>query len=100
MAKRALITGITGQDGSYLLELLLKKGYQVHGIIRRSSTFNTGRIDHIIENVEWLGFKPSKITFSSFTRAMFTDRKIFSINLVASATCVLDTGTVSLKTLE
>ncbi len=46
-AKRALITGITGQDGSYLSELLLEKGYQVHGIIRRTSTFNTDRIDHI-----------------------------------------------------
>jgi GDPmannose 4,6-dehydratase len=45
--KRALITGITGQDGSYLAELLLHKGYEVHGIIRRSSSFNTGRIDHI-----------------------------------------------------
>lgn len=45
--KRALITGITGQDGSYLAELLLEKGYEVHGIIRRSSSFNTGRIDHI-----------------------------------------------------
>jgi GDP-D-mannose dehydratase len=45
--KRALITGITGQDGSYLAELLLEKGYEVHGIIRRSSTFNTSRIDHI-----------------------------------------------------
>ena len=45
--KKALITGITGQDGSYLAELLLSKGYEVHGIIRRSSTFNTGRIDHI-----------------------------------------------------
>mmetsp|Transcript_33044 Transcript_33044/g.31483 ORF Transcript_33044/g.31483 Transcript_33044/m.31483 type:complete len:377 (+) Transcript_33044:94-1224(+) len=45
--KRALITGITGQDGSYLAELLLEKGYDVHGIIRRSSTFNTSRIDHI-----------------------------------------------------
>jgi len=45
--KRALITGITGQDGSYLAELLLKKGYEVHGIIRRSSSFNTSRIDHI-----------------------------------------------------
>jgi GDPmannose 4,6-dehydratase len=43
---KALITGITGQDGSYLAELLLSKGYEVHGIIRRSSTFNTGRIDH------------------------------------------------------
>lgn len=47
MIKKALITGITGQDGSYLAELLLKKGYEVHGIIRRASTFNTKRIDHI-----------------------------------------------------
>ena len=47
MAKRALITGITGQDGSYLAEFLLAKGYEVHGIIRRASTFNTGRLDHI-----------------------------------------------------
>ena len=45
--KKVLITGITGQDGSYLAELLLSKGYEVHGIIRRSSTFNTSRIDHI-----------------------------------------------------
>jgi GDPmannose 4,6-dehydratase len=45
--KKALITGITGQDGSYLAELLLSKGYEVHGMIRRSSSFNTGRIDHI-----------------------------------------------------
>ena len=47
MAKRALITGITGQDGSYLAELLLEKGYEVHGLIRRSSVFGTERIDHI-----------------------------------------------------
>ena len=45
--KKALITGITGQDGSYLAELLLDKGYEVHGLIRRASTFNTGRIDHL-----------------------------------------------------
>ena len=45
--KKALITGITGQDGSYLAELLLEKGYEVHGVIRRSSTFNTSRIDHL-----------------------------------------------------
>ena len=50
MAKRALITGITGQDGSYLAELLLAKGYEVHGIIRRASTFNTGRLDPIYED--------------------------------------------------
>jgi GDPmannose 4,6-dehydratase len=47
MSKKALITGITGQDGSYLAELLLSKGYEVHGIIRRSSSFNTERIDHL-----------------------------------------------------
>ena len=50
MGKCALITGITGQDGSYLTELLLARGYQVHGIIRRTSTFNTGRIDHIYQD--------------------------------------------------
>jgi GDPmannose 4,6-dehydratase len=48
--KRALITGITGQDGSYLAELLLEKGYEVHGLIRRASTFNTDRIDHIYQD--------------------------------------------------
>lgn len=48
--KRAIITGITGQDGSYLSELLLAEGYEVHGIIRRSSSFNTGRIDHIYQD--------------------------------------------------
>ncbi|MEE3851351.1 GDP-mannose 4,6-dehydratase [Gordonia sp. LSe1-13] len=48
--KKALITGITGQDGSYLAELLLAKGYEVHGLIRRSSTFNTSRIDHLYQD--------------------------------------------------
>ena len=48
--KKALITGITGQDGSYLTELLLDKGYEVHGIMRRASTFNTGRIDHLYKD--------------------------------------------------
>ena len=48
--KKALITGITGQDGAYLAELLLKKGYEVHGIKRRSSLFNTGRIDGFYED--------------------------------------------------
>ena len=47
MTKKAFITGITGQDGSYLAELLLSKGYEVHGMVRRSSTFNTSRIDSI-----------------------------------------------------
>jgi len=49
--KKALITGVTGQDGSYLAELLLDKGYEVHGVIRRSSSFNTGRIQHIFEDI-------------------------------------------------
>src|SRR5262245_8052076 len=48
--KRALVTGITGQDGSYLAELLLGKGYEVWGIVRRSSSFNTGRIDHLYQD--------------------------------------------------
>jgi len=48
--KKALITGITGQDGSYLAELLLEKGYEVHGIKRRASSFNTQRIDHIYQD--------------------------------------------------
>ncbi|GMH47537.1 hypothetical protein TL16_g00085 [Triparma laevis f. inornata] len=55
--KRALITGITGQDGSYLAELLLEKGYEVHGIVRRSSSFNTGRIDHIYKDRHETGVK-------------------------------------------
>ena len=55
MAKTALITGITGQDGSYLAELLISKGYEVHGVIRRSSTFNTGRIDHIYQDPHEIG---------------------------------------------
>jgi GDPmannose 4,6-dehydratase len=50
MTKRALITGVTGQDGSYLAEFLLEKGYEVHGIKRRASLFNTARIDHIYED--------------------------------------------------
>ncbi|RJP24983.1 MAG: NAD-dependent epimerase/dehydratase family protein, partial [Deltaproteobacteria bacterium] len=44
---KALLTGVTGQDGSYLVEFLMSKGYEVHGLIRRASTFNTGRLDHI-----------------------------------------------------
>ena len=49
--KRVLITGTTGQDGSYLAELLLEKGYEVHGLVRRSSSFNTWRIDHVREKL-------------------------------------------------
>ena len=50
--KRALITGITGQDGSYLAEFLLAKGYEVHGLVRRARTFNTSRIDHIRDQLQ------------------------------------------------
>jgi GDPmannose 4,6-dehydratase len=57
MAKKAFITGITGQDGSYLAELLLSKGYEVHGLIRRSSTFNTSRIDHLYQDPHEQGAK-------------------------------------------
>lgn len=57
MTKRALITGITGQDGSYLAELLLKKGYEVHGLIRRASTFNTSRVDHLYVDPHETGAK-------------------------------------------
>jgi GDPmannose 4,6-dehydratase len=57
MAKKALVTGITGQDGAYLSELLLDKGYEVHGVIRRSSSFNTGRIDHLYRDPHERGVK-------------------------------------------
>jgi GDPmannose 4,6-dehydratase len=55
--RRALITGITGQDGSYLAELLLSKGYEVHGIVRRASSFNTGRLDHLYQDPHEQGSK-------------------------------------------
>ena len=48
--KRALVTGVTGQDGAYLAEFLLKKGYEVHGIKRRASSFNTARVDHLYQD--------------------------------------------------
>lgn len=57
MTKKALITGITGQDGSYLAEFLLEKGYEVHGVIRRASTFNTSRIDHLYNDPHVHGTK-------------------------------------------
>ena len=57
MSQKALISGITGQDGSYLAELLLSKGYEVHGIIRRSSSFNTDRIEHLYQDPHVNGVK-------------------------------------------
>ena len=73
--KRALITGITGQDGSYLAELLFDKGYEVHGLIRRSSSFNTGRIDHIHQDT---GERGKRITlhFADLTDANRLSRLI------------------------
>jgi GDPmannose 4,6-dehydratase len=67
-AKRALITGVTGQDGSYLTELLLGKGYEVHGIVRRASTFNTNRIDHIYEDPHW-SKRPVRLHYGDLTDA-------------------------------
>jgi GDPmannose 4,6-dehydratase len=61
--KKALLTGITGQDGSYLAELLLSKGYEVHGIIRRSSSFNTSRIDHLYRDRH----EVKRLSFPCFT---------------------------------
>jgi GDPmannose 4,6-dehydratase len=55
MSKRVLITGITGQDGSYLTELLLARGYEVHGLMRRASLFNTDRIDHLYHDPHLAG---------------------------------------------
>src|SRR5260370_32423283 len=55
MTKRALITGVTGQDGSYLSEFLLAKGYEVHGVMRRASLFNTDRIDHLYHDPHLAG---------------------------------------------
>ena len=63
--KKAFITGVTGQDGSYLAEFLLSKGYEVHGIIRRASTFNTGRIDHFYVDPH----EPNATIFSALWRS-------------------------------
>ena len=61
--KKALIFGVTGQDGSYLSELLISKGYQVHGVIRRSSTLNTGRVDHIYQDPHEKNYKFHQVVF-------------------------------------
>lgn len=77
--KKALITGITGQDGSYLTELLLKKGYEVHGIIRRASTFNTKRIDHLFEDPE-IGNKTLFLHYGDLTDSSNLNRIIEKVN--------------------
>lgn len=78
MKKIALITGITGQDGSYLTELLLKKGYEVHGIIRRHSTISTSRIDHLFENSE-IGNKTLFLHYGDLTDSSNLNRLIEKI---------------------
>jgi GDPmannose 4,6-dehydratase len=78
MAKKALLTGITGQDGAYLSELLLAKGYEVHGIKRRSSLFNTQRIDHIFHDAHENG-KPFHLHYGDLTDATSLIRTIQSI---------------------
>jgi len=74
--KKALITGITGQDGSYLAELFLQKAYIVHGIIRRSSSFNTGRIDHLFKdphnNIRCVLRELSEIKNNNYTLRYYT----------------------------
>ncbi|MCL2591743.1 MAG: GDP-mannose 4,6-dehydratase [Defluviitaleaceae bacterium] len=79
MAKKALITGITGQDGSYLTELLLSKGYEVHGTIRRASTFNTKRIDHLFEDKN-IGNKSLFLHHSDLTDSSNLNRLVEKIS--------------------
>jgi GDPmannose 4,6-dehydratase len=79
MPKIALITGITGQDGSYLTEILLEKGYTVHGVIRRSSSFNTFRIDHIYNNEDLLN-KRFFLHYGDLTDSSNLNRLIEKIN--------------------
>lgn len=77
--KKALITGITGQDGSYLTEFLLKKGYEVYGVIRRSSSFNTERIDHIYKDPH-LPDANMKLVFGDLNDASSINRILRDIN--------------------
>lgn len=76
--KKALITGINGQDGAYLTEFLLDKGYEVHGIIRKASTFNTERINHLYENPE-IGYKTLHLHFGDLTDSSNLSRLLYKI---------------------
>ena len=76
--KKALISGITGQDGSFLAEFLLQKGYEVHGILRRSSSFNTGRIEHLYFD-EWVRDMKQKRTINLHYGDM-TDSALSSVS--------------------
>ena len=77
--KKALITGITGQDGSYLAELLLEKGYEVHGIVRRSSSFNRERIDHLCLNPKIYG-KTMFLHYGDMTDSSRLTKLVYEIN--------------------
>ena len=89
--KKALITGITGQDGSYLTELLLEKGYEVHGIIRRSSTFNTERIEHLyIESLLKDLHKDKKIKLHYYELPMADSYQVTNINTIEDLVYVND----------
>src|SRR5512137_395685 len=79
LGKVALISGITGQDGSYLTELLLDKGYDVHGIIRRSSSFNTFRIDHLYNNSDLLN-KRFFLHYGDLTDSSNLNRLVEKVN--------------------
>lgn len=91
MSKRALITGITGQDGSYLAEFLLSKGYEVHGLTRRSSTFNRGRIDHLFSKDAAPQTRPIQLHYgdlgdsSSLTRVLMHTKPDEIYNLAAQS---------------
>jgi GDP-D-mannose dehydratase len=88
--KVALITGITGQDGSYLAELLISKGYEVWGMLRRSSSFNTSRIDHIYQDPQQLGEKigpispPERITSRSLKKRFVHCSSLDAWNVMAA----------------
>ena len=84
--KKALVTGITGQDGSYLSELLLDKGYEVHGIIRRSSTSNTGRIDHLCKNSNYIHLHYGDLTDANSLNSIVNEVKpVECYNLAAQS---------------
>lgn len=77
--KKALITGITGQDGSYLAEFLLKKGYEVHGVIRRASTFNTGRLEHLYEDPHVSGGRRLDLHYGDLADANTIRKLIYKV---------------------
>src|ERR687889_191945 len=77
--KKALITGVTGQDGAYLAEFLLGKGYEVHGITRRTSSFNTARVDHLYHDPH-VGGMPFELHYGDMTDATNLIRPVRAIN--------------------